>query len=492
MSNTGGGVILVGVRDDGTVVGAALDSVRDRIHQAALDAHDVGRYQISTIGVDDRKIVAIQVRRREEGFSQTSNGRVLVRDGARNTALTGGRLSEFVQRQTLRRFESSPSGIPLSQAERPLLAELCSAFEWDSADSEFANRLMEHGLANERGELTIAGALLLTDPAKSIDHSKAIVEVRRYPQGSVDYDRRVEIGGALHHQVANAARLVQDELGTDVIVTGLYRHELPRLPERVVREAIANAVAHRSYEAHGTAIVIEVRPEELVITSPGGLPEPVTLQTLRQAQAARNSSVIAVLRRFRLAEDAGLGIDVIEDEMSDALLYPPIFSENDGRFVRVALPLRGPITPRERVWIGDLEQRGMLDGSDRLVLVHAARGEIATNKLVRSWLGISESGARTVLRRLCTAGLMVQQGTRGGATYVIARNLSPPAAYRMTVQELEDLVVKEASTRSISNETVRTSTGLDRDQALRLLRHLVESGRLTKTGSRRGTRYHAV
>lgn len=48
-------------------------------------------------------------------------------------------------------------------------------------------------------------------------------------------------------------------------MTGLYRHELPRLPEVVVRETIANAVAHRSYESHGTAVVVEMRPDEVIV-----------------------------------------------------------------------------------------------------------------------------------------------------------------------------------------------------------------------------------
>src|SRR5690606_29992138 len=139
------------------------------------------------------------------------------------------------------------------------------------------------------------------------------------------------------------------------------------------REALANAVAHRSYEAQGTAVVVELRPDRVVITSPGGLPEPVTIENMRQAQAARNPTLIDVLRRFRLAEDAGRGIDVIEDEMRAALLDPRRFSEDGGRFVRVELPLRGPITARERVWVQELEASGQLEPGDRLLLVHAAR-----------------------------------------------------------------------------------------------------------------------
>jgi ATP-dependent DNA helicase RecG len=62
---------------------------------------------------------------------------------------------------------------------------------------------------------------------------------------------------------------------------------------------------------------------------------------MRQAQAARNPDIIDLLRRFSLAEDAGRGVDVMEDEMEEALLDPPRFID-DGVSVTVELPLRGP------------------------------------------------------------------------------------------------------------------------------------------------------
>lgn len=54
------------------------------------------------------------------------------------------------------------------------------------------------------------------------------------------------------------------------------------------------------------------------------MPEPVTIETIREAQAARNPDTIDALRKFRLAEDAGRGVDVMEGEMEQALLDPPL------------------------------------------------------------------------------------------------------------------------------------------------------------------------
>lgn len=487
-SNTDGGVILIGVDDDRKIVGRRLDQATDdRIHQAAAAAHDVGRYEIREIVADGKPVVAIDVKRREEGFSQTSDGRILVRRGGRNEALIGPAAWEFLSGRTLRRFEHADSGLPLSAAQEERVAEVAQIYQWPDEDLDRVARLRERGLV-VNDNLTIAGALFLTDPRASMNLTKVGIEIRRYPTEGGEYDRRVVFDGPLQDEVRFATRFIVDELGSDLVVAGIYRYDLPRLPEVVVRETLANAVAHRSYEQNRAMILVELRPDRVVVTSPGPLPEPVTVQTIRQAQAARNPDIIAVLRFFSLAEDAGRGVDVIEDTMQAALLDPPTFEEVTG-FVRVTLPLHGPITSRERAWIADLERRGQIAGSDRLLLVHAARGERLTNERARTILGLDSVNARQSLQRLRDAGLLRQFGERRATRYALAEAVAPPAVYRMSPTEIEDLVVERAGRAPISNETVRELTGLTREQALALLRFLVSQGRLIASGSRRGTRY---
>jgi ATP-dependent DNA helicase RecG len=489
-SNADGGAILVGVTNARVVTGRRLDQgTEDKIHEAARAAHSIGRYRIREITVGGRPVVTVLVHRREEGFSQTSDGRLLIRRGGHNVALIGHEAWEFMAARALNRFERADSEVPFSATEASALSELCQVHDWREGDPDLRDRLVERGLLTRRGTLTIAGTLLLSDPAKSLGLAKAVVEIRRYPDDGADYDRRVTEAGPLPRQVRAATNFIMDELGRDLVVAGLYRYELAKLPEVVVREAIANAVAHRSYELDRAAIVIELRPDRVVVTSPGRLPEPVTVETLRQVQAARNPTVIDVLRRFSLAEDAGRGVDVMEDTMEQELLDPPRFREQGNSF-RVELSLRGPITPRERGWIADLERRGELHIADRLLLVHAARGERLTNTRAREVLNVDRVAARQALQRLRDAGLLEQQGERGGASYTLAESIAPPAAFRMTPAQIEELVLERAEASPLSNEIVRQVTGLDRRSVRSLLQHLVSSGRLVQVGARKGTRYH--
>ena len=491
-SNADGGVILIGVDDDGGIVGRDLSpGLTDDLHQAIREARDPGRYAIHTLDVAGRQIVVLSVARRVEGFSQTSSGRILARRGTMKVALFGAELARFIFEHSLQRFEETEAGVTLGEAEPRLVSELAEAFGWSR---DVPERLAEHGLLlpGEGNRLTIAGALyLLDDPAARL--GKTFIEVLRFPAEGAEYDRRLEIRGPINAQLERAVVEVASELGSELVVLGVRRYDLPRLPQVVLREAVANALAHRSYELHGTSIRIEIYPHAVRVISPGRLPEPVTVENIRETQAARNYRVITVLRRFGLAEDAGRGVDVMVDTMLEELLEPPLF-EDSGHSVTVTLPIRSAVTPTERAWIREVETRGLIEPRDRFLLVHAARGERLTNGRVRELVGADAHEARQALQRLRDAGFLVQQGSRGGSSYTLTESLAPPAGLRLTRQALKELILELATdaAQPLTNARVRERTGLDRAEALRLLDELVTARLLARRGARRGSHYVRV
>lgn len=485
-SNVEGGVILVGVADDGTVRGRRLDSgTQDDVHQALNSARDVGRYSLHELDVDGTAIVVVAVSRRREGFAQTSGGVVKVRRGTRDDPLFGMELVRFANERTANRYETTSTSLAIDAISAELRADVRDAYGWSRATTE---RLREAELL-DGDQLTVAGALFLVPDAEP-ELGKVYVEVRRYTDDvTIDYDRRDGIRGPIHHVLTSTVARVADELGTEMVVIGTRRFELSRLPEVVIREAIANGLAHRSYEMAGSPVTVELRPSAVIVRSPGGLPEPVTVENLREANAARNRAVIAVLRRMRLAEDAGRGIDVMQDTMAEQMLDPPTF-EDHGHEVVVRLPIQSVVTAEERAWLLELEHRSALEPGDRLVLVHAARGDQLTNQRVRTILGTEDRLlARKTLARLETAGFLSRSGQRGGATYRLASSLRAPAGLQLSREELDDVIVKLAQAGPIRNADVRKVTGLDRAQALAHLDSLVEDGRLVRSGQRRGTTY---
>lgn len=489
-SNTDGGVILLGIVDDASVRGFTLSSAGNaKLHNDVFgNVVNPGSYDIRPLVVGSNPIVVISVARRVEGFAQLNDGSVLGRFGASNRALLGEELTRLVARRSLGNFEATPTAALVDQMDPDLFDVLAQGWGWSDTDPE--ERMLEHGfaaLSQSQCQLTVAGALhLLRDP--QIVLGKAFIEIFRYRSGATEYDRRVEVTGPIAYQIQAATSAVLDEVGIDFVVLGTQRHEFPRLPEVVLREAIANAVAHRSYEAKGTAVRIEIHDERVVVSSPGGLPEPVTVTNIREQYSARNLVVIKTLRQFGLAEVAGRGVGVMQDEMANHLLDPPEFVDT-GDSVSVTLRMVSTVTPQERAWIAELEERGSLNAGDRLILVHASRGLELTNSLARDILGVDSVQARHALQRLRDVELLSQLGDRGGTTYVISSDIGAPAGLRLSDDEIDTIVIDLAQERPVTNTAVRERLNVDRLRALQILTRLWKSGRLVKHGERRGTRY---
>ena len=479
-SNSGGGSIFIGVDDQRKVIGRRRDQgTEDAIHEAALSARNVGHYEISDGLVGGTPIVVVDVEPREDEVAQTSDGRPLRRRGGRNVAVFGAELWEMMSSRALRRYEASSSGVAPEEVPAAISDEVAQVHGWTS---EMADRWRERGLLHAGGLLSIAGALTLTNPAQTLGAAKFVIDIRSYEaDDTASYVRREVIDGPIQSQAEKATDWVTRDIGTEMIVTGARRHDVPRLPRRVVREAVANAVAHRDYSRDQTPIVIEVRPSAVAVTSPGRLPPPVTVATLREAQAPRNHTVIDILRRFGLAEDSGQGIDVIQDGMRLELLNEPLFEELEDGF-RVTLPLRGLVSTSERAWLSEHERQGRLRTGDRLLLLAVMRDGQITNSRAREILSVDSVEARGRLGRLRDEGLLVQHGTRGRAYYTLGV-IGPDRGF-------EEVVLEAATTQPLTNAMVRELTGQDRYQAGQMLRRLVSEGRLIQRGQRRGTTYH--
>ncbi|GAB3593046.1 ATP-binding protein [Angustibacter peucedani] len=483
-SNTAGGTIFIGVDDGRHVIGRQRDQgTDDVVHEAALSAHNVGRYRIYAGRVDARPIVAVEVDARLDEVAQTSDGRVLQRRGGRNVPVIGADLWALASSRTLRRYERSDSGLALDEVNDTVARRLAEAHGWPM-NVPVVDRWVERGLATPSGHLTIAGALTLTDPAASLDAGKFHIDLRSYEaDDTTSYVRREAIRGPVQDQVERATDWIVRDVGTELVVTGAFRHDVPRLPRRVVREAVANAVAHRDYTIDRTPIVIEVRPSAVTVRSPGSLPPPVTVDTLREAQAPRNHTVIDVLRKFGLAEDSGQGIDVMQDGMKYELLEEPEFTDGVDSF-SVTLRLGGMVSVTERAWLAEYERRGALQPDERILLLTAAREDQLTNARAREALGVDSVEARNRLQRLRDAGLLDQHGQRGRAYYTLGV-IGPERSLERVVLDVA------ASGAALTNQSVRELTGLDRVAARELLRRLVNEGRLIQEGVKRGTKYRA-
>ena len=83
-----------------------------------------------------------------------------------------------------------------------------------------------------------------------------------------------------------------------------------------VFEAVVNAVAHRDYSVRGSKIRLHLFADRLELSSPGGLPDNLSVETLAYRQASRNETITSLLAKC--AVPAGIvGLDTRRETLMD-------------------------------------------------------------------------------------------------------------------------------------------------------------------------------
>ena len=108
---------------------------------------------------------------------------------------------------------------------------------------------------------------------------------------------------------------------------GLFRKQIRHYHPKVIRELLLNAFAHKTFSI-SSDIMIEVYPDRLEISNPGGLPIGVTKDNILHARQRRNPHFIRIMHDLKFMEGEGSGYDLIYQlDAMDAKELPQIISE---------------------------------------------------------------------------------------------------------------------------------------------------------------------
>lgn len=129
-----------------------------------------------------------------------------------------------------------------------------------------------------------------------------------------------------------------------------FREESPLYPSIAIRELVANALIHQDMTITGAGPQIELFRDRIEITNPGQ-PLMSPERFLDSPPRSRNDALASLMRRMRLCEERGSGIDKVFYEVELHHLPPPDF-RTEGDAVRAILfaPRRfADMTPEERI-----------------------------------------------------------------------------------------------------------------------------------------------
>lgn len=358
-SNLEGGMVLLGVEDDGSITGLARENLeewvmtvcRDKIRPAIIPFFEVIR------DAEPGKDVAIV--RVERGFDVHSlwhNNRntYYIRVGSQTREPTPQELSRlFQQRGTFRADLRPVSGATLKDLDRRRLKDYFGRIRQqdvpeDKDEAGWQALLINTEIMIEEG-VSLSGMLLFGKlPNRFLP--QAGIDAAAFPGPEKDYAarERTALRGPMTPLMDEEGILLEAGLVeqaqefvrrntpvTAVLKDGARRVEKPAYPDEVIREAVVNALIHRDYLLANTDIELAIYEDRLEIISPGMLPNGITPERMRAGtRASRNQLLKDVMRDYGYLEHMGMGVPrkIIRGMWEHNRTDPDLIEENE-RFV---------------------------------------------------------------------------------------------------------------------------------------------------------------
>ena len=422
--NGQGGMVLFGVRPDGSVVGQQVsDQTLEDVTQACRDIRPIYPPTIERVivpGSEGKEVLVVSV---PSGNSKpySYKGEYFIRSG---TSTVG--MPEEIQ-----------LGLLLERAHGLDRWELCPAGRDVSAiDPTEVARFRDEAIANQRGPFEpgagveeVLRALQLLDDDGQPNRAAMVlfgrpeafggeytvlgcqlVTVDGTDLGEKFLDERL-VETNVFAGLRESVEFCRKHLARPVTLSGMQAGVEMEIPELVVREALANAFAHRDYVTAGR-VQLRVFVDRIEVVSPGGLHFGLRIEDLYQPHTSLpwNPLVFGGLYRRGIVDQLGSGTLRMVRLCAEHGLGRPVFNSTPSA-VSCAIPRRG-------YWISPDGTSSAVVEREVEVLRMIAEGPTPRNLLVER-IGFGDPELRDLLGRLRHHGLVHPEGHGRGATWVI-------------------------------------------------------------------------
>ena len=359
-ANVDGGVLLCGVTDSGDLSGMTreqLDNLERLLVEISQDTIKP-RLNISVFRheIDGNIVLLAEI---PEGYAaHESPGGIWQRVGSSKRQLNSDERLRLAQRRGQARFvwydEQPVPDTGFASLDEELWRPLLSAT--GASEPEIGLTRM-HLLATDEHNVTratVAGLLICSgSPHKWLNN--AYITATHY-LGNDRASRQIDtqdIHGPVQEQIKQALAFTIRNMRVSANKSPA-RVNLPQYSERVLFEAIVNAVVHRDYSIRNSRIRIAMFNDRVEINSPGSLPNNLTIDSMPNLQATRNEVIASLMGRVPttgiagagdrqyIMERRGDGVAIIHRETQTLSGQLPVFELiNDSEF-RVTIPAAMP------------------------------------------------------------------------------------------------------------------------------------------------------
>ena len=336
-ANSEGGVMKVGIEDDGTVVGVKdpksdMKSITDTI------ANKLSIYP--TVDVDEStNVITITVQR--SPVPVDLDGKFYIRTGNTTHAATGREYDTLVSRRLSISWSEMPiDGLDISCLDANAIdffrkkAKAKGTISDESLDVPDRDLLIKLKLMTREGVLTRAAILLFHPNPEDIILGSAVKVGMFEGTDSPEILYQDYVSGPLISMPDRLCDLINIKYSKKRIsYKGLNMVETPPFPDKSLRETILNAVMHNDYGS-GIPIQIRIWEDRMRIADNGGIPYNWTEKDLMEDHESVpvNPSLANVFFLAGFVEGWGRGIQRIMDGYSDHPDKSPMFKVSHQSF----------------------------------------------------------------------------------------------------------------------------------------------------------------
>ena len=347
MANATGGVIALGIEDNGDVTG--VDDLRENdFRKVPIDFLQTRpQYRIEVLLTDGgKRILLFHVDPSVNDIIKRTNGDAFLRVGDSSRKLSSDEITSLEYSKGIRSFESRViSEATVEDLDFKLIEEYRQIVGVSQATSSLdllrARGIIKGSLSNP--QITVAAIVLFAKiPTQFLPAAR--VRFLRYEGNEVhpginfNLVKDVTLEQPLHRILVEGKQLLANQMREFQQLTkeGVFKR-IPEYPEFAWLEALVNAVTHRDYSISGDYIRISMFDDRIEFLSPGKLPSIVTISNIQHTRFSRNPLIARVLSDFGWVRELNEGVKRIYTDMESFFLEPPIFSEPNGNTVSLIL-----------------------------------------------------------------------------------------------------------------------------------------------------------
>ena len=330
-ANTDGGVIYIGIDDQGHVTGIDnIDETYTRLTNGIRDAIHPDVTMFVRYVLQDNKVIRLEVGEgsykpyylKAKGMRPTG---VYVRQGTSSVPASPEQIRQMIKESDGDNFEDDRC------LDQNLTFEAAKA-AFRQYGVEFSTEKYRALGITKNGVFTNL-ALLLSDQCP---HTTKIAVFN--DESCTEFRDSREFGGSIFKQFENTVNYLALCNKTVSTIKGIVRTDKQDYPEEAIREALLNALVHRDYSFSGSSI-INVNDSKMEVISLGGLLPGLSVEDIRiGVSQPRNQKLAEIFHRLRLFESYGTGIRRIFKLYEDCPVQPSIVATPNA--FRIVLPNR--------------------------------------------------------------------------------------------------------------------------------------------------------